>query len=227
MGWIMSAVRSLLSNPSAYRVFRSLVARRTTGDVLRTHTRPSPGMRVLDIGCGPGSSLEWLPHDVEYTGFDLSQAYIDTAIKRYGGRGTFICESITGFLARDLPAFDVAVAVGVVHHLGDADARELFELALKALAPGGRLVAFDGCFVDEQSRLARLLLRWDRGRHVRRPSEYVALAATVFRTITSEVRHDLLRVPYTHHIMACTKDEGPPPRSAPSPRSQGRQESRP
>ncbi len=40
-------------------------------------------------------------------------------------------------------------------------------LARAALRPGGRLVTADGCYLDGQSRIARLLLKMDRGRHVR------------------------------------------------------------
>ena len=72
--------------------------------------------------------------------------------------------------------FDLAPANGVVHHLDDDQALALYRLARSALKPGGRFVSFDGAFVDGQSAVARMFLRNDRGRHVRRAEDYERLA---------------------------------------------------
>jgi hypothetical protein len=51
--------------------------------------------------------------------------------------------------------------------------------------------------------LARFILRRDRGQHVRQRDEYLALAREVFPQLEYEVRHDLMRIPYTHLILRC------------------------
>lgn len=56
-------------------------------------------------------------------------------------------------------------------------------------------MTFDGCFVPDQSRLARWVLRQDRGKFVRQRHEYERLAATSFSKLDTHVRHDLLRIP--------------------------------
>lgn len=137
----------------------------------------------------------------------MSQAYIDKAIGMYGARATFICDSVRGFLSRQLPAFDVAIAIGVLHHLDDDEAGDLFTLAFRSLVAGGRLISLDGCLLDRQSFIARFLIRHDRGRNVRSPAGYVALASRVFGSIKTKVEHDGLRIPYTHFVMECTKEE--------------------
>jgi hypothetical protein len=43
----------------------------------------------------------------------------------------------------------------------------------------------------------------DRGRYVRTAESYLALAGEFFSSVEYETRHDLLRVPYDHFIMAC------------------------
>ena len=35
-----------------------------------------PGMRVIDIGCGPGHILPYLPEGTIYNGFDIDETYI-------------------------------------------------------------------------------------------------------------------------------------------------------
>ena len=95
------------------------------------------------------------------------------------------------------------LATGVLHHLDDDRAVSLFNLARRALKPGGRLVTYDGCFVAGQPKLARFVVSRDRGQYVRESAEYAKLAAQVFTQVRSFVRHDLLRIPYTHVILQC------------------------
>ena len=201
----MSAkLTSILSLPAGYRLFTRVVG----GDVWRVHTqeyiKPREGEKVLDIGCGPADILEYLPK-VDYLGFDISQEYIDAARKRYGDRGRFFCSDVgLASIERERGTFDLVLATGVVHHLDDERAASLFKLAKMALSPKGRLVTYDGCYVPDQSRIARWLLRNDRGKFVRTREAYEKLAGTVFHTIEPHLRHDMLRIPYTHLILRCS-----------------------
>lgn len=195
-------MKSLLDRPGAYSLFRKLVGRDSARFAYaREHLRLEPGQRVLDLGCGTGDILPFLPA-VDYVGYDINPAYIARARRRFGRRGTFHCGAVTEDLAID-SSFDLVIAHGVLHHLDDATARALFRLARRALKPGGRLVTFDGCFAEGQSALARLFLSLDRGRHVRSREAYERLARDEFDEVRSVVRHDLIRIPYTHLIMEC------------------------
>jgi SAM-dependent methyltransferase len=101
-------------------------------------------------------------------------------------------------------SFDIVMANGVVHHLDDASAMRLYRLAHAALKPAGRFVAVDPAFAEGQSLLARILVGNDRGKFVRTSEDYAALASRVFPDVKVSVRHDLLRVPYTHAILECS-----------------------
>ena len=200
-------MKALLELPFFYNLWRRGIARSDLNSVLvSTYARPANSQRVLDIGCGPAPILESLPRDVEYVGFDPNSAYIDSARARFGARGRFFRSTATREALEDLGKFDVVMAVGVLHHLDDEEAAELFWMAHEALEPGGRLITFDGCYRDGQSRVARMLLDHDRGRHVRTQDEYLALAEGAFSSVSPHLREDLLRVPYTHVILECRKD---------------------
>jgi SAM-dependent methyltransferase len=195
-------MKALLERPGVYSLFRRLVGRDTARSVYaREHLRLAPGQRVLDLGCGPGDILQFLPA-VDYVGYDINPAYIERARKRFGERGRFFCAAVGESLPLD-GAFDVVIAHGVLHHLDDEAARALFRVARRALKPAGRLVTFDGCYAEGQSALARLFLSLDRGRHVRGREAYEKLARSAFDDVRSFVRHDLIRIPYTHLIMEC------------------------
>lgn len=199
-------IKSFLSVPSCFRVFQWTVASRLGKDYfVRCHLRPSKGDRILDIGCGTGEVLAQLP-EVDYVGFDIDQRYIETAQKKYGHRGRFFCEGVSEKSDIAPPAsFDLVMAKGVLHHLNDQEAQTLFRFAFSRLKTSGRLVTIDGCYQKGQSWISRFLLSADRGQFVRNEEKYRQLAHSVFKDIVVDIRHDLLKLPYTHIMMECCK----------------------
>jgi SAM-dependent methyltransferase len=198
-------IRSLLDAPWVYRCYQALVGGpRSHRLFVQDFVRPFAGMRVLDIGCGPGDILDHL-HDVEYRGLDASPGYVATARLRHGRRASFSCQQLSEADAGEPASYDLVIAHGLLHHLDDADARRLFRLAWAALRPGGRCCTLDGVFADRQSSVARWLIAHDRGRHVRTEPAYRAIARTAFPDVISTVRHDMMHIPYTLLIMECRK----------------------
>jgi SAM-dependent methyltransferase len=97
------------------------------------------GDRVLDIRCGAGALLRYLSN-ATYVGFDRNKAYIERARRTYGDRGEFICDDVGIFAEHGLAPADIAVAVGILHHLDDDLASNLLRATANALKPGGRLI---------------------------------------------------------------------------------------
>jgi SAM-dependent methyltransferase len=160
-----------------------------------------PGQRVLDIGCGPAEILAYLPNNIDYHGFDAEQNYIEAARARYGDRGSFAVRAVTPDAVNDIGTFDVVISLAVLHHLTDAEADTLFASAARVLRPSGRVVTLDCAYVKGQNPIARLLAALDRGKYVRSPDGYVALARRHFEQAYATVLHDLIAVPYTHCIV--------------------------
>ncbi|MGB3338254.1 MAG: class I SAM-dependent methyltransferase [Devosia sp.] len=194
--------RRLLSNTSMYRALQARIrradtSRRVTEEVLRIQR----GQRVLDIGCGPADILGHLPESVQYYGFDAEPNYIQAATERYGSRGTFVAGTVSPGTMDGLGTFDVIMSLAVLHHLSDEDANIMFSAAATLLGPGGRFVTLDCAFVPGQHPVARMLAAMDRGKYVRSPDAYAALARPHFSEVSVTLRHDLLAVPYSHCIM--------------------------
>lgn len=195
-----TGAHALLNLTWAYNLFQRLVGAEHARQALAAEfIQPKNNCRILDIGCG---TAEVLPHlgDVDYTGFDPNPRYIEDA-KRLYPNATLICSRVSGQSLHNHDPFDVILAMFVVHHLEDQEAVDLFKLAAAKLKPGGRLITIDPTYAPGQSAIARWILGQDRGQFIRDEPAYRDLAGQVFPSVKSAVRHDLLRIPYSHCIM--------------------------
>ena len=201
---MFQSIRSVLAIPAAYNLWWRVVGGPAWAKVLvGQYIQPRAGARILEIGCGPGTIAGYLP-DSEYVGFDMSSKYIEMARKRFP-HAQFVCERVSQFSLAKQQSFDAVLALGIVHHLDDQEARQLFQIAYDALKSGGKLITFDGVWTNDQSAAARWLLARDRGEYVRNEREYVKIASEVFANVKASVRHDLIRIPYTHLILECVR----------------------
>ena len=198
---ILDFARSALSFPVVYDSYQSLVgAPRCHQRFVAEMVRPSAGDRVLDIGCGVGASVRYLPARVGYVGIDISEAYIDRARADHADRGDFFCVDVGSVKAETLGQFDLAFSFGVLHHLSDEIVARVVALVRKVVRPGGRFVTIDPCYVAGQNAIARLLIDNDRGEFVRDEDGYTRLM-TELGDVSAMVHHDLLRIPYTQVVM--------------------------
>jgi SAM-dependent methyltransferase len=102
-----------------------------------------PSMRLLDVGCGPGSiTIDLASHVAEVVGVDAAPVAIEAARRSAGGR-----ENVTFQIADtyQLPfpddSFDVVCAHQVLQHLGDP-VGALSEMR-RVLRAGGRVAVRD------------------------------------------------------------------------------------
>ena len=202
---MIETFRPILNLPWAYQMWGSVVGSDVYRKTLaKEHIRARPSDRILDVGCGPGSMVPYLPRS-EYVGFDANPDYIQQAQRRFP-EAHFTCDRVNEYNLPQSEYFDIVIALGILHHLEDKEAVQLFRMARRTLKPQGRLITLDGVWVAGQSRFAKFLLSRDRGRFVRRAEQYVALASTSFSTVNSTVRHDMLRIPYSHLVLECSRD---------------------
>lgn len=202
---MIKLLRPILNRSFFYEFYHQLIGADYRSRVLvDEYIRPQPGERILDIGCGPGNLLPYFP-PCRYLGVDANPEYIAKARKRYGDRAEFVEQRVSHHTVQQLGEFDIVLALGVVHHLDDAEAEDLFRLGHAALRPGGRMITHDGCYTDNQSAATRYVLSRDRGQFVRRREQYVELASKWLTVVRTELREDLLRIPFTHLVMECRR----------------------
>lgn len=192
--------------PRVYAAFQSMLGgERTRRELVETYLHPKAGERVLDIGCGSASLLPDLG-EIHYTGIDLNSEHIATAKQRFGHKASFHCGSVATLGQFVDGPFDLVIGIGLLHHLDDDEVDELCRLIKDRLVPGGRFVTVDPAFVIGQNPLAYWLAARDSGECVRSPEAYMERLQPFFGKFCVTIRHDLLRVPYTHCIIAAHRD---------------------
>lgn len=193
----------LLGTRVGYSAFRRLIrADRSMQKLVEEYFHVTPGERLLDVGCGTGDLAHALP-SVVYVGVDHNAAYIGgrATVHSSPASPTFINADLNELSAVDIGKFDIAVAVGVLHHLDDDVAINLIGAVRDKLSGGGRFVTIDPAFHPDQRANERILMALDRGRYVRHPPDYQRLVASGFDSMVMTIRHDLNPFPYTHCII--------------------------
>jgi ubiquinone/menaquinone biosynthesis C-methylase UbiE len=164
--------------------------------------RPRPEDRILDVGCGTARILRYLPV-ARYVGIDNNSRYISAARERYQNRGEFVVGDVGALSLNPSEQFDIVLASGILHHIDDASAKGLLAVSARLLAKNGRMVIADPVVAPGQSPVAKFLISLDRGRNVRTPEHYLALARTSFEKVHSHVCDLHPWLPYTQFIMDC------------------------
>lgn len=198
-----SGLKRIFTLSWAYNLFQDLVGATNSRRWVAEHFwRAQPGQKVVDLGCGPATTVHFLPIGVKYVGFDVSDTYISSAKAKYASDSdkTFlvgVAEDFVDNLPPQMQNADLVIINGLLHHLDDNEALTALKLARKSLAPGGRLVCLEASFLISQSFFAKWILKQDRGQNVRTEPEWKALVSKVFDTFDTYILTGLLRIPYT------------------------------
>jgi SAM-dependent methyltransferase len=156
-----------------------------------------PGVRVIDIGCGPGYIVNYISKNVHYVGYDIDQPYIEHANAKFWGRGSFYCRLFDATAAQELYPVDIVMMNGLLHHISDAELTGTLANVRSVLRPGGTLFSLDGCYRTGQSAFRKWMLDIDRGHFVRDEAGYRAVLRNVFEDVELHVREEYSRIPYT------------------------------
>jgi 2-polyprenyl-3-methyl-5-hydroxy-6-metoxy-1,4-benzoquinol methylase len=208
----LAPLHRLLRSPALYIHWQRTIlgADRLRQICLDDFLKLREGERVLDIGCGPGYILDYMPR-VDYVGFDTEPRYIEYAKTHYSDRGWFFCEHFAQEHVTKFKPFDAIMLLGIIHHVDDVVAEDLFGLLAKCLAPNGRVVTLDPCFIPTQSRVSRWVAEADRGGFVRNEQGYRRLGERQFADLETRVVSNICRIPSTELIMRLGRPREPKP----------------
>ena len=197
----ISGAYRLVTIPSIHKgLMFSLGADKAITRYVNEFLQPTPGMEMLDVGCGTANMLSYLP-PLDYTGIDLNEKHIAYAQKRYGNRGRFIVGNAADDLKQEGKEFDLINVSALLHHITDNEAVLLFGSLSRLLKPNGRIVTIDNVWLPRQRIAVRLFNYLDSGTNIRTPEGYLRLLNGRGLDVQTLFLNDLLRIPYDHIIM--------------------------
>ena len=197
-GW-----RKILSSGVVYKIAQFIFNEKKSKQfMLDNYVLPQgPNFNMLDIGCGPGNLLEFMPNNFNYIGFDVNENYILTAqAKNIARQNTTFILGFTEdmFDNAKLPdsSMDIAIVNGVFHHVTDAIASEMLDLAGKKLKKGGRMLVIEPSWFSNQSAFRKWVMSKDRGKNIKHELDWKSFfseCSSNWADIKFEKRSDLTR----------------------------------
>lgn len=186
MGLLEKVVEKVSDNPVLFIFFRSILENdfKAIRAQIRKELKLGPGVRTLDLGCGPGAFSD-IFEGGDYVGADLNGRYIAWAQKHR--KGSFVaCD------ARSVPLpdarFDQVLIFGLLHHLPDDVTRAVLRETSRLLAPGGRaLVIEDIPAVSRLNLIGHLIHNIENGEHIRPRGDYRRLFEEFGRIENEEI----------------------------------------
>lgn len=103
------------------------------------------GLRMLEIGPGPGACTEWLRHRVEHlVAIELEEETVVRLRRRFAGTNVEVLQGDATTLPFEDDAFDAVGCFTMLHHVPSATLQNrLLAEALRVLRPGRTLLASD------------------------------------------------------------------------------------
>lgn len=166
----------LLRQPALYRLWQMPFAARKVAPMVQTGLL-AEGRRVLDIGCGPGTSRS-LFSGAKYLGVDISTSYVRSGKERHGG--WFVAGDATTLPIRGSGFFDLVLVNSLLHHLPNEQVGSVMVGIDAVLSPAGSVHVIDLINPSGPS-VARTLAGWDRGDYPRTEAEWVTLLGEYFK----------------------------------------------
>jgi ubiquinone/menaquinone biosynthesis C-methylase UbiE len=185
MGFLSTIVEQVSDHPVLFIWIRSILENdfRAIRATIRACLSAGPGVRTLDLGCGPGAFSPMFDGG-DYVGADLNARYIEYARRRF--KGTFV---VADARRVELPAgrFDQVLIFGLLHHLPDDDVRAVLAEAKRMLVDGGRLLVIEDIpAVSRVNVLGHLIHRVENGEHIRPAEAYRKLYGEMARVEREE-----------------------------------------
>lgn len=198
-----SGIRKALSLGIMYKTVQFVFSEKNSKKyILEEIVQPAgEDCRLLDIGCGPGNLISFMPETVDYIGFDVNPNYIETAQAANASRAKtdfVLAETSDMFTHANLPdnSVDVAIVHGVFHHVNDGIASEMLDLAAKKLKKGGVMLTLEPLWFQDQSGFRKWLMSKDRGKNIKQEADwkrFYADNASDWAEIQYDIRGDLIR----------------------------------
>ena len=198
-------MKAILAHPRAYEIFNNVVLKfgRARDDLMSLYVPYKRGRKILDLGCGPGSSAQYF-HPEDYLGIDIDERYIEYAKRKYPSHKFEKIDFNDFDISSNAIKYDIILIWGLLHHLDNNVVSQYLSRANQLLNKDGMIVSVENCIHDKQSRIKKKIILLDRGKFIRSPQEYVDIFSMEGFKTEQHLSEKSLIIPYTMLITQLT-----------------------
>jgi 2-polyprenyl-3-methyl-5-hydroxy-6-metoxy-1,4-benzoquinol methylase len=202
----VNCIATLLRVPFMYQMSQLFFGGRTIKKhVFENYWTSHPGMKILDVGCGPAQDRDLLGNNVFWTGLETSEQYVRSVKKSLRPNDLILHGDVSALLDLNINNFDVVLLSGVLHHLNDDLAKNLLSDCSKVLVPNGKIFTIDPVRMPGASKLEVYLIDSDRGEFVRTNEEYDQLIPPAVSQKFTEVVQGIGFLPQSTRVAIISK----------------------
>jgi SAM-dependent methyltransferase len=193
-------IYKIFNFPLIYNLYQKIIFRKDSKNkIFNEYIKVNKKDLVLDIGCGPGNYRQLIKSE-NYFGIDINCKSIDQAKEIYPN-DNFDCLPVQEISSKLNKNFDKIILLGLLHHISDQDAINLFNDLKNVVMPQSQVFCLDTSFKKNQKFFSKMMAKLDKGNHVRFPEELEKLVDKEFYTIDVKMFDNLLRVPCFHSFI--------------------------
>jgi len=196
-------IKSILNHYFFYNLYQDLIgAKKYLKRYVNDYVKPSERQNILELGCGTGNLCAFLAKcDVNITGIDSSENYINYAQKKYPEQ-KFICSDITKPLELE-NTYNIVLAEAIISAISDENVLKMLQNIKKCCNDETRIIFSDMNYSDSAPFFQKFLMKNERNKYCRPKEKYAELISEYFNIKTLSVMKDPYRIPYEKVIIEC------------------------
>ena len=158
-------------------------------------------LNFLDLGCGTGNIIKYLPENINYTGIDYSENYINFDKNKFPQHKFFRKDAKESFIFQE--KFDIIFSEALISNFNDEEVVNLFKSIINCANPDCKIIISDLNYSSDLSFFEKFLLKNERGNVMRGKTQYEELISGYFKIEKISEVKDLYIIPYKKIVFEC------------------------
>ena len=135
-------IYKIFNFPIIYNAYQKIIFRKDSkNNIFNNYIKVNKKDLVLDVGCGPGNYRDLIKSE-NYYGIDINCKSIDQAKEIYP-KDHFDCLPVQEISNKVNKKFDKIILLGLLHHISDQDALNLFNDLKNIAMPETKIFCLD------------------------------------------------------------------------------------
>ena len=195
-------MKRILNQAIVYNFYQNLIgSRRYLRLYSENFIQAKDGQKILDIACGTGNIIEFLPKNIDYTGVDYSLKYIEFCKKKFP-QFSFICANSFEDMGLDMK-YDIIICEALISNGSDYQVMKLFESIKRFSTKSTKILISEMNYTLETPFVEKKLYLSERGSYLRYRDEYINLISEYFNIKKYTIVEKPYYIPYQKIVFEC------------------------